>query len=253
MGECTNLPIDISINDLVVNEADSVASFTVSLSGPSTSVVTVDYVTQSGSATGGVDYIEVASPLTLLFSPGETSKSVDITILQDALAEGSQTFTVVLSGATNATLINASGLATIVDEEVDPCGRPTFNAAVDQGVYLWRDCGTDVWHMAATAGGAPTQVIYQGDISSNMAILDLTPNSIEINDILDANPAPHIVDFELRMKTTGYDGFDFALSVGASACFTVSTASPGDGSVTVGAVQTTLTTPLSLSTLGACQ
>ena len=32
------------------------------------------------------------------------------------------------------------------------CGPPPLNAAVDQGVFLWRDCPTGEWRMKTAAG-----------------------------------------------------------------------------------------------------
>ncbi len=252
LGACTSLPVDITINDVLVNEADGTANFTVSLSSPSTNTVTVDYVTQSGTATGGLDYTEVLSLATLTFNPGETSKQIPITILQDTLAEGDETFTVELSDAVNAALSDASGFGAIKDDEIDPCGMPFFDQGSDQGVFLWRDCGTNFWHMVSTAGGALSQITYQGYVASDMAILDLNPNSIETNDVLDSNADPNIVDFQLKMKTTGADGFDFTLSSEAGACFTVQPDSPGGGSVFVGAGRVAVAAPFSLITMGAC-
>lgn len=252
LGACSSLPAEISIDDVVADESGGTANFTVNLSSASTSVVTVDYVTQSGTATGGLDYNEVVSPVTLTFNPGETSKQIPVTILQDALAEGDETFTVELSNPINATLSDASGLGTIKDDEVNPCGMPSFDQGIDQSVFLWRDCGTAIWHLTATAGGVASQITYQGDVTSTQAVLDLIPNSIESNDVLDSNVDPNVVDFQLKMKTTGADGFDFTLSNGAGACLTLLPSSPGGGSVLVGSGRVPLMSPFSLDTLNAC-
>jgi len=253
LGTCTSIDVDISIDDVTVSEADASADFTVSLSVASGDPITVDYVTLGDTATGDEDYTEVTTPTTVTFAPGETSQTISIPLLQDDLAEGSESFLVVLSGATNASLLKASGTATIQDDELSPCGMPVFDSATDRNVYLWNDCGTDVWHLAATAGGAPAQIIYSGDITSTAAITNVVNNSIESNDTVDSNANPLILDFNLRMKTTGYDGFDFTLGTGATTCLTVSPSSPAAGNVVVGEAQTVLPTPLDLTTLSACQ
>jgi hypothetical protein len=252
LGACTMLPIDISIDDVQVSEVDAAANFTVTLSRLSSVAITVDYVTQSASATGNADYTEVALPTTLTFDPGVVSQQISVPILQDQLAEGTESFTVELSNANNASLLDSSGLGVILDDEISPCGQPAFNSSTDRNIYIWRDCGTDNWHLAASAGGAATQIIYQGDINSGLDITDVVLNSVEVNDVVDADPDPMILDFVLKMKGTGYDGFDFSLTSGAITCLSVSADSPGAGHVIVGSSQTTLTTPIDLATLGPC-
>ena len=64
----------------------------------------------------GDDYKSASGKLT--FNPGETEKTISIDILQDALDENDETYTVTLSGASNATLGDASGAGTITDVTV---------------------------------------------------------------------------------------------------------------------------------------
>jgi Calx-beta domain len=59
-------------------------------------------VTPRSAATMGADYIPVN--MTLNFADGEMSKPVNITIINDAIVEGAETFNITLSGATGATL-----------------------------------------------------------------------------------------------------------------------------------------------------
>jgi hypothetical protein len=58
--------------------------------------VTVDYAVTGGTATGGgVDYILASG--TLIFSAGQTSKTIPITIIDDALDEANETIRFTLS------------------------------------------------------------------------------------------------------------------------------------------------------------
>ena len=75
--------------------------------------VTVQYATSSSTATEGSDYVGASGTVTFL--PGETSKTVTVTVLGDSAAENNETFTVVLSTPVNATLANATGIGTIAD------------------------------------------------------------------------------------------------------------------------------------------
>jgi len=90
----------------------------VSLSAPSGKTVTVDYATANGTtnpATAGSDYI--AKDGTLTFQPGQTSKTLNVTVLGDALHEANETFFMKLSNAVNATLGDAQGIGTITDDD----------------------------------------------------------------------------------------------------------------------------------------
>ena len=94
----------------------SLASFVVTLAAPSTQTVTVQYATSNGTATAGLDYISVAGTVT--FAPGETQKIITVPVKSDSLAEPNETFTVMLSGPTGATLTDAIGMGTILDRPV---------------------------------------------------------------------------------------------------------------------------------------
>lgn len=87
------------------------AMFTVTLSKAWGKPVVVKVSTVGGSATKGKDFLALTTSVT--FKAGETSKIVKIRILKDALVEGVETFTVVLSSPVRATLGKASGVGTI--------------------------------------------------------------------------------------------------------------------------------------------
>ncbi|WP_310461073.1 Calx-beta domain-containing protein [Sphaerotilus sp.] len=103
------------INDVIVNEGAGTATFTVTLAGTATTPVTIDYATADGTAKAGLDYTTAVGTLT--FAPGETSKSITVPILNDAVYEGSETFTVNLSNpSSNAVISDPLGLGTIKDD-----------------------------------------------------------------------------------------------------------------------------------------
>lgn len=114
----------ISISDAAVlegNAGSTIAQFTVSLSSPSTLTVTVDYATADGSATAGSDY--TALPLaTLTFLPGDTSKTVMVSVSGDTTIETDESFFVNLSNPTNATIADPQGLGTITNDDAVACG-----------------------------------------------------------------------------------------------------------------------------------
>ncbi|MBI3343649.1 MAG: type I secretion C-terminal target domain-containing protein, partial [Gammaproteobacteria bacterium] len=106
----------INISDATVNEAAGTATFTVSLSNALAHPVTVDFATADGTATAGSDY--AAQTGTLTFVPGVTSQTITIPILNDAIFEGNETFTVNLSNASGDTIKDGTGVGTITDDDL---------------------------------------------------------------------------------------------------------------------------------------
>jgi len=91
------------------------AGFLVSLSAPAFEPVTVRWATAAGTATAGSDFTTAGG--TLVFAPGETVKTVGVAVVPDAVAESSETFTLVLSDPEKATLGRAAATATILDDD----------------------------------------------------------------------------------------------------------------------------------------
>lgn len=112
-------PPVISIGNATVTEAPAAsASFTVSLSWPSSLTVSAIYTTAGGTATSGLDFTASTGPVT--FAPGATSQTVAIAVLDDALDEDDETFTVTLSAPVNGSIGTATGTGTIIDDDPAP-------------------------------------------------------------------------------------------------------------------------------------
>src|SRR5207249_3695439 len=108
----------LAINDVSVVEGNSGttnAVLTVSLSAASAQTVTVNYATANGTATAGSDYISANGTLTFL--PGETSKTITVRVLGDTVYESDETLVVNLSSAVNATIGDAQGVVTILNDD----------------------------------------------------------------------------------------------------------------------------------------
>jgi hypothetical protein len=107
----------ISISDASVMEGNSgthPATFTVTLSAPSSQPVTVAYATSNGTAADS-DYVGTTGTLT--FAPGETSKTITVPVIGDRFVEPNETFYVNLSSPTNAVIAGGEGTCTILDDE----------------------------------------------------------------------------------------------------------------------------------------
>src|SRR5205814_2734277 len=108
--------------DVTVSEGNSGttnANFTVTLSTASSKTVTVNYATADGTATAPSDYVSIPST-TLTFTPGQTTKTIAVSVNGDIVDENDETFTVNLSNPTNATLSTATGTGTIIDDDAPP-------------------------------------------------------------------------------------------------------------------------------------
>ncbi len=107
----------ISINDVTALESSGTFNFTVSLNRPSASSISVRVATANGTAKSGkaADYLALSG--TLIFNPGETSKTISVTVRNDTVVESNETFFVNLSSASGATISDSRGLGTILDND----------------------------------------------------------------------------------------------------------------------------------------
>ena len=113
----------ISVDDVSKLEGQSGQSaltFTVSLSGGSFDPVSVDYRTEDGTATvADSDYTALPTQ-TLTFAPGKRSKTVTVQVTGDTAYEPNESFELVLSNPTNASLGKAVGTGTILNDDGYP-------------------------------------------------------------------------------------------------------------------------------------
>jgi hypothetical protein len=120
---------DFSVNE---NDPSGVATITVRLNrrGNTSDTVTVQYFTETGSATPNEDYtpISSASNSRLTFQPGETIKTFPIRIINDNIPENTETVRLVLANPTNATLgANSTATLSILDD--DSAGTVQFSSS----------------------------------------------------------------------------------------------------------------------------
>jgi Ca2+-binding RTX toxin-like protein len=104
-------------------------TYTVTLSSASNQTISVNYATANGTAMGGLDY--TATIGTLIFAPGDTSKVINVTILNDFLNEADETFTLTLSSPTNASLGALTTVTTTITDTLTASVTTTLPANVE--------------------------------------------------------------------------------------------------------------------------
>ena len=137
LGALTSHVITILDNDLPpsfrfniasssVNESAGTAVAHVALSAASGKTVRVNYIVVSGTATGGgVDFSNNSG--TLIYAPGETTKSVRIAITNDTRRESNESFQIRLSSPVNSTSGTiTSHTVTIIDNDTPIPALITF-------------------------------------------------------------------------------------------------------------------------------
>ncbi len=135
---------------------DATPRIAVRLSAASGRIVTVGYAATGGTATSGVDFTLPAGSVT--FQPGETVKYLPVVIVNDTLAEPSETFRVTLSSVTNASL--GAGIThtyTIVDNDQA--------VGVSVGHLAWRSADGHIYRVGVQEGAV------QEDLSARLNTL----------------------------------------------------------------------------------
>ncbi len=149
-GQTRDIPPDIGADEVLaaatpgsvqfssatytVAEAGGTVTLTVTRTGGSAGAISATYTTANGTATGGascgagVDYVTAGG--TLNWADGDAaSKTFNVTICNDALFEGSETFTASITGTTGGATIGTPNPATvtITDDDPAPSGTITVN------------------------------------------------------------------------------------------------------------------------------
>jgi Ca2+-binding RTX toxin-like protein len=127
----SSISINLSNNQTIVEGYTSLqnATYTVSLSNASTQTITVQYATANGTATAGVDYASTTGTLT--FNPGDTSKVINIAILNDSINEADKTFSLILTSPSNANLGTTANVTTTITDTLSASVTTTLSTNVE--------------------------------------------------------------------------------------------------------------------------
>lgn len=112
--------LQFSAANFAAGEGEGAAAVTVERSGGANGEVTVQFATSNGTAVAGSDY--VAQTSTLIFADGETSKTVTVTLTDDASDEADETVNLTLSLPTGGASLGdrETAVLTIADDDATP-------------------------------------------------------------------------------------------------------------------------------------
>jgi len=188
--------VQLGVTAISVPEGGGSVSLVVSRLGGSNGAASVNYATGTtgtgaGHATPGADFTTTTG--TLNWANGDsTARTITIPIAADALAEGNETFTLALSGASGATLGSPSAATvTIVDPDAFPvnCSSPAG------------------WTVPGTANGGwsvATDQKYEGSCSlKSNAIGNGQKAQIQFTGTFTAG------NITFRRKVSSENGYDF--------------------------------------------
>ena len=174
----------VSVENITVNEDVGIAYVEVSLSAAMNQDVDLVIFTTANSATAPMDYTSSNSAPTIL--AGDTSTVIQVTIIDDTIAEQAENFTVNVDiTSNNTTNTSASGSVTIIDNDggtsyptsgtIEVCSNP-------DGVGDFDLSSMDAYFMEGGVAGTTTVTYHetQADADAGMNAL-VSPYTVDIN------------------------------------------------------------------------
>jgi hypothetical protein len=157
-----------SVSDAEVREGHSgtsIASFRVTLSSGSDEVITVQFQTVAGTAAQTGDFSGLA-PATLTFAPFELTKTIEVTVQGDLEIEDVETFFLELSTPTNATIADAQGVGSVLDDDTEIVIKPK------DSTITYVDEDGDVITIATSKGALAAENLFFSP-TGNLELIDL--------------------------------------------------------------------------------
>ena len=143
-GGATEAQPVVSVNSVSQAEGNTGTTsftFTLTLNKATSKEVTVYYSTTEGSAKAGLDYTAVNNQ-SVVIAPNQLQTTITISVVADDIREGDETFTLLLSGSTNASIQQYSGTGTIVNDDTKvPFTNAGYDAPTSYPGYalVWED------------------------------------------------------------------------------------------------------------------
>jgi hypothetical protein len=140
-----------SVSNREGNGGTTAFNFTVTLLNPSSEITKVDFATANGTATAPSDF--QATSGTLIFPVGVTTQIITVLVNGDTQIEEGESFTINLSNAVNATILNAQGTGFIQDDDRSDVPPPCTYSASQTVFNVSAEASTDNNFYVSTNGG----------------------------------------------------------------------------------------------------
>jgi hypothetical protein len=189
----TPTTVQFSMASYPVTEAVTSVSITVTRSGPTSGVSTVDYTVNNGSATQRGDFTYASG--TVVFSANETSKTFPVLISEDGYTEGTENATISLTNPTGAT-VGSPGTALLQIDDNDSLAV-VLNPIDDAKTFV----GQHYHDFLNRQADSPGQTFWTNQIDScgtNASCIDEKRNNVSAAFFL-----------SVEFQNTGYFAFRF--------------------------------------------
>ena len=169
----------LSVNDIIVAEGSNGvvnANFRISLLTAQSEPVSVDFSTFDGTALAGQDY--VATNGTLVFGPGEISKTIAVLLTADEPPEPDETFYLNLSNPVNGFIVRPQGSCLITEVRITSLSVDTsvsFNTVLDRRYVVEKTTDFATWQPVSgatnvTGTGRVVTVLDRGSGCTSMMV-----------------------------------------------------------------------------------
>jgi hypothetical protein len=211
--------IGLAVATANVSENAVQLSVAVTRTGGTAGVSTVAYTTANGTATAGSDYTAVSG--TLQFNVGETTKTLAVPILNDAVIESAEAFTLTLSSLTGGAQAGAVMVltATVVDNDSE------FAFYANRS-FPENTARAEVWVTRTGGVGAPATVRYTTANGTAAAGSDYVGATAVLSFAAGETAKPIYIALRDDLSVEGDEAFTVALSqpTGEAVLGTASTA-----------------------------
>ncbi|MDX1978093.1 MAG: Calx-beta domain-containing protein [Pseudanabaenaceae cyanobacterium bins.68] len=232
-------------NFRISEDGVAINAVTITRSGDSSSSVAVTVNPSNGTATGGstplVSPTDFAnSQITVIFAPGETSKTVTIPLLDDAIAEPDETISLTLSNPTGGAVLGSQSTATLTIADNDSTtvsilatDANASEANLDTGTYTFSRTGsvasalTVNYQVSGTASGADyvplVGSVVNGTVITGSVVIPVGSSAVTLNllpiddEIPDGNLGASSETLTLTLTT----GVGYNIGSGSNATVTI--------------------------------
>jgi hypothetical protein len=221
--------LEFSAEAYTVNEGAGTVTVTVIKAGSAAGPVSVHYATSDGfSATAPGDYTATSGDLT--FAQNETSKQFTVSIVDDAVYEGNESFNVILSNPIGAA-VRDPWLAGVGIQDNDPAPTVRFSSANYSASEGAGHATLTITKTGATE--VPATVYYKTRDGTATSPSDYTFTGDDLSASVIFEPADTSIDIQIPITNDGYREPSEAFEVYFTVILGGSPVTPATATVTI--------------------